>query len=91
MKQCVLRSHAGIIEAGSDRRGIAHLAVLILQEMGLIPVEDPDVPRCDACSMQPCLHSLARSLHPDHDDVRIILEGVKEPHGIAPSAHTGDE
>ena len=87
----VLRPHAGIVEAGGNRVGVPDLAVFVLEEIGLVPVEDADPSRRDARRMEPRVESFPGRLDAGHRHAGIAEEGVEEPQGVASAADAGDE
>ena len=85
----VLRSHSGVIQAGTDAVGQLHLAKFILQQVGAGALKNSEGATLEAGSVAPCLNSFPSGLHTDHLDVFIVKERVKEPNGIGSAAHTG--
>jgi len=67
------------------------LAVAVLQDKGLRAVEDAHGPSRDAGGVPSRFQAFARRLHADHPHADVAAKGVKEAHGVAPSADAGDE
>ncbi len=70
--------------------GVTHLAVIILQEIGLVALGDADagIFGAQARSVQAAIESLATGLD-SHQLYRILHESGKQPHGVGAAADTG--
>ena len=70
--------------------GFGNLAVLILQQIGLVAVQDAGRAAGQAGGML-LLQALARRLDTEHLDVGIVEEGVEQADGVAAAADRGDQ
>ena len=68
----VFRADTRIGEAGGDGMGMADLTEPILEEVGLVAMEDPDGTGAERRRMLPLIDAKAGSLHSDHSDCVII-------------------
>src|SRR3990172_8519872 len=67
--------------------GLKHLTIFILKEITLRPLENTKRTTCKPCSMSAALYTLTSC----HLDALILHERVEQPHGITPSANTGNQ
>src|SRR3989338_4136775 len=71
--------------------GLKHLTIFILKEITLRPLENTKRTTCKPCSMSTALYTLPSCLNSGHLDALILHERIEQPHGIAPSANTGNQ
>ena len=86
----MFRADAGIVQAGRNAVGFGDLAVLILQQIGAVAVQDAGLAAGQARGMFP-VQSFARCLDADHRDLGIVEEGVEHADRIGSAADRRDQ
>ena len=90
LEPAVLRADAGIVEAGADRMGFGDLAVLVLQQIGLVAVENAGAAASEARGMF-LVEAMAGRLDAEHPDVRIVEKRMEQADGVGAAADCRDQ
>ena len=86
----VLRPDSGVVEAGGDGMRVGNLAVLVLEQIGAVAMQNARRAAGEGSRMLPALQPVARRFHPDNADIRVVEEGVEQANGVRPAADAGD-
>ena len=71
--------------------GLGDLSVLVLQHVGIGPLEDPRLPAAEARRMLTQVRTATARLDSHHGHRFIFQEGMEEPDGIAAPSNTGHQ
>src|SRR3546814_8122475 len=86
----MLGADAGVVEAGRDAVRLGDLAVLVLEQIGLVAMEDTGATPGEAGGVL-AVEALARGLDADDLDPRIVEEGMEQADGVRAAADGGDQ
>ncbi len=86
----MLGAHAGVVEAGTDAVRLHDLAVLVLQQVGAVAVQNAGCAGRERCGVFTAGQALTRRLHADEARALERDVGVEQPHGVAAAAHAGN-
>ncbi len=89
MKPRVLWPYPRVVEARRDRVGVLDLAVLVLQEVGLVAVEHARAPAGDGGGVQ-LVEAMAGRLDADQAHALVVEERVEHADGVGAAADAGD-
>ena len=87
----VLGADAGVVEAGGDRVADGDLAVVVLQQVRLVAVEDTDLAAADAGRVFPARDAIPGRLAADELHARLADERCEDAHGVAAAADAGED
>src|SRR3972149_3854910 len=65
---------------------IDYLAVLVVQQIGLVAVEHADGAAVDRRRVPACPYAVPAGLHAGHPDLLVIEKGMEEAHSVRPAA-----
>ena len=91
LKVRVLRTHAGIVEAGGDAVGFADLPLVVLQHHGARAVQQTPGSARERRAMASAVEPAARRFDPDEAHRRLGNEGVEDPDRVASSPDAGHD
>src|SRR3546814_3215641 len=87
----MFRPDARIVETCRERMRLGDLAVLVLQQIGLVAVEHARTPARKACRMLSGFKPVASRFHAHHAHSGVIQKGVEHADGVRSAAHAGDQ
>ena len=90
VQEGVFRADAGIVQTGGDGMSVDDLPVIILQEIGLVAVEDARLAAFQRGGVLTGFDAVAGRLDADQAHFLILDEGMEEAHRIGPTTDTGD-
>src|SRR5450631_263583 len=90
MQGAVLRAHARVVEAGADRVGSEHLAVLVLHEVAVRAVEHSGPSAVQRRRVFGAVEATAGSLDADQLDTSVIEECGEHADRVAAAADAGN-
>ncbi len=88
---CMLGPHSRVVQAGGHGMGKLDLPPFILEDKRLGTLEHAEGPAGKTGSMLAALDAQAAGLDAVHFYRGIIEKLIKQPHGIRPAAHAGNE
>src|SRR5882724_3402185 len=82
------RRHADVVEPGGDAVRVAHLAVVVLDEIGAIALgdADPGVLAGQARSVLTAVQAMTARLHSDQLDLGLVEKTTEDAHRIGAAA-----
>ena len=87
----MLRSDAGVIEAGADGMHIGRLSVIVLENVRHASVQNTGFARAQARSVLAERRAASTRFHADQSHRHIIAERRKNSGGVRPAAYAGDD
>ena len=90
MQMRMLRTDPRIIQSGGDRIDRGDLAVFILAEQALHPVEDPQAARADGRRRLEGVNSTAGCLAADQGDIAVIYVMIERSDRVGPTSDAGE-
>ena len=91
VQEGVLRPDARIVETGRDRVGVDDLAVLVLQQVGAVAVQDAGLAAGERGRVHAGLDAMAAGFDADHPDALVFEEGMEQADGVRAAADAGDQ
>lgn len=85
----MLRTHAGVIQAGRDRMGFGDLAIVVANHIGAIAMQHTGAPCGDRCRMAAGSDAVAGRLGAIDLDARVVEEGMEQADRIATATDAG--
>ena len=86
----MLGPNARVVEPGRDRVRLAHLAVFVLQQVRVRPVQHARPARGQRRRVAPGRDTLAGRFDADQPHRLIVDEAAEQPHGVAAAADAGN-
>ena len=82
---------AGVIETRADRVAFGDLAVIVLQQVGLVAVEHAGEPAKQRCCMLIPVEAVTRRFDAEHLYICVVEEGVEQAERVGAAADAGDQ
>src|SRR5690606_29928842 len=87
----MLRANARIVQAGGDRVAVQDLAVVVLEQLGAVAVENAGAARVHGSAMLDAIETTAASFDADDLDVLVIEEWMEDANGVRSAADCSDD
>ncbi len=87
----MFRSNSGIIETGRDRVGMGNLAMLVLQQIGLVTMQNTGQSGAERRGVFAGLDAETGGFNADNADRFVFKEWVEQPQCITPPTDAGHQ